>query len=64
MCDVEALGTVLRESELPALAVLGSLFDALIEDLGDVSDAIYLADPRWAAIVEAASRAKAAMDAS
>jgi hypothetical protein len=53
---VEAVGTVIHAAEVPALAELGRVFDALIDDLQDASDEAYLSDARWADVVAAANR--------
>ncbi len=62
--DPEAwVGYVLRPEEVEPLRTLGTLFGALIDDLGDVPDATYLADPRWPEVVVAAGTALAATEA-
>jgi hypothetical protein len=49
------VGVLLRnEAEVEALRPLGRALDALIDELGDVPDEQYLADPRWPEVVGAA----------
>jgi hypothetical protein len=47
---------LLPGDEIQRLAVLGTLFDPLIDRLGDVRDEVYLADPQWPRVIELASR--------
>jgi len=51
------VGIVLHPAEVEPLKTLGEVFGALIDDLGDVSDEVYLADPRWSTVVELAQAA-------
>ena len=49
------LGVLLRsETEVEALRPLGSLLDAVVEDLGTSPADRYLADPRWPEVVRRA----------
>jgi hypothetical protein len=57
------VGVVLHPSEVEPLQKLGEVFGALIDDLVDVPDEVYLADPRWPSVVELARAAHAAMSA-
>ncbi len=59
------VGTVLVDgTEVPSLERLDAVLSPLIQRLGDSPDAIYLADPAWGAVVEAARTALAAMTTS
>lgn len=60
----EKLGTVIHPSEVPAFKELGRLFAPVVGDLGNSREEVYLADPRWPAVVEAARVVLAAMEAS
>lgn len=51
-----AVPDVLRESEVQVFAALERALGPMIEDLGNQADAVYIADPRWHAVVEAAAR--------
>lgn len=51
------VGTMLFEDEVPALRDLDGVFGPLLDELGDAPDEVYLADPRWPAVVRAARRA-------
>ena len=55
-----SVGTVLYEEEVDALAGVQAALGPMLDDLQDSPDDVYLADPRWPAVVEAA---KAALDA-
>jgi hypothetical protein len=56
------IGSVLLPSdEIERLAVLHVTLGALIDELGEMEDAAYLSDPRWAHVVEASAAALAAM---
>ncbi len=55
------VGVVIHADEVESLQALGDVLALLIDDLGDVPDADYLADPRWAQVVDAAVAALAAM---
>jgi hypothetical protein len=57
------VGIVLYAAEVEPLRRLGEVFGALIDDLGDVADDVYLADPRWPTVVELARAAHDAMTA-
>lgn len=50
----EWVGSVLYPSEVQVMQQLGQHFGAVIDDLGNVADADYLADPRWAEVVRLA----------
>jgi hypothetical protein len=56
-----AVGSVLAASEQAALWRLARELVPLVEDLGAAPDAVYLADFRWARVVEASAEALAAM---
>ncbi|MFI1208896.1 hypothetical protein ACH4UV_14955 [Streptomyces sp. NPDC020802] len=59
-----AVGQVLRSpEEARAMQALASVLSPLIDELGDVADDVYLASPRWPAVVEAARAALEAMRA-
>lgn len=45
------VGVVLYLDEVEILRALGGYFQDMIEDLGDVSEAEYLSDPRWPEVV-------------
>lgn len=53
------VGIVIRQVEVQPLRDLDSRLGPMIDDLGDVGDEVYLRDPRWPAVVEAAKRALA-----
>jgi hypothetical protein len=56
------LGVLLRDDrEVEALRPLGRMLDEVVNDLGDVPDARYLADPRWPQVVHRATAALAAL---
>ena len=55
------VGLVLNTTEVEPLRRLGELFGGLINDLGNVPDEVYLAEPRWATVVELARAASQAM---
>jgi hypothetical protein len=57
-----AVGSILRSSEVPAMRMLGRQLGALILELGDAPDSVYLAHPRWFDVVVAAEGALDAMD--
>lgn len=59
-----AVSSVLDESEISAMQALHAALGEMIRDLGDVSDAIYLSDPRWPAAIRAAQGALVAMNAN
>ncbi|MGZ8750460.1 MAG: SCO4402 family protein [Pseudonocardia sp.] len=52
-----AVGAVLLAGETARLRHLHKALNPLLEDLGDSSDAVYLADPRWPSVVHAARSA-------
>lgn len=52
-----AVGDVLYGNEVEPMQALSDVLDPLIDQLGDVSDADYLAHPRWAEVVRLASSA-------
>ncbi len=49
-----AVPEILYEAEVPALLALEAVFGPLIDELGDVTDEIYLDHPRWTDVVSAA----------
>lgn len=49
--------SLLHESEVPALRAVDAVLGPMIRDLGDCPDDVYLADPRWPAVVRAAGEA-------
>ena len=55
---------VLHPSEVPAFKELGRLLDPMVGELGNSREEVYLADPRWPSVVEAARVVLAAMEAS
>lgn len=58
-----AVPDVLVEGDVQALRALDQAIGPMIRDLGNQPDSDYLADPRWAAVVAAATTALAAMEA-
>lgn len=52
-----AVGVILFENEVGDLESLRDAFSPLINDLGNVDDDAYLADPRWGKVQAAASNA-------
>lgn len=48
------VGWVLFENETADFEELRSILEPLIDELGDVSDEMYLTDPRWLLVQEAA----------
>lgn len=51
----EAVGEVLRSrDEARAARALAEVLGPLVDELGDVGDEVYLASPRWPAVVTAA----------
>lgn len=56
-----AVPDILYEEEVPAFLDLEHALGPMISDLGDQSDDIYMSDPRWAGVLDAAGRALAAM---
>lgn len=55
------VGLVLRPAEVESLRALGSTFQGVLDDLGDSTDADYLADPRWPEVVARGAAARSAM---
>lgn len=55
------VGIILHPAEVEPLRRLGEAFGALIQDLGDVPNEVYLADHRWPSVVELARAAHRAM---
>lgn len=51
----ESVGTIIYLEEVPAFSTLGDIFSAMIADLGDVKDEVYLADSRWNRVMECAA---------
>lgn len=49
--------TLLTSDEVDSFRRLDDAFGPMLDELGDVADDIYLADPRWPAVVEAARAA-------
>lgn len=58
-----AVGSVIYNEEVASFRALNSVFDPILEDLGDQSDEVYIRDPRWRGVVEAAARVYAVMEA-
>ncbi|GAB2986023.1 SCO4402 family protein [Nocardioides montaniterrae] len=56
-----AVPSVLLESDVPGLERLGAVLTPMLDDLGNSTDEVYLADPRWPAVVAAAGLALTAM---
>jgi hypothetical protein len=50
----DAVGVLLFEEDVDALERLEGVLGPLIDELGDVGDEVYLADPRWSDVVSAA----------
>jgi hypothetical protein len=48
------VGVVLHPAEVEPLRRLGQVLGAMIADLGDVPDEVYLAEPRWPSVVDRA----------
>lgn len=59
-----SVSSLLYESEVPAFQALDAILGPMIDDLGDAPDQVYLADPRWPAVIHAAADALAAMEAN
>jgi len=57
-----AVGSILRASEVPAMRMLGRELGALILELGEAPDSLYVTHPRWFDVVVAAEGAIAAME--
>jgi hypothetical protein len=53
----EAVGTFIYENEVASFRELDRSLSPLIDDLDDAEDAVYLADPRWPQVVQAAKDA-------
>lgn len=53
----DAVGDVLRPNEVASLAALGAALAPLLDELGDVGDAAYLAHPAWDRVISAAQGA-------
>lgn len=51
------VGAVLYPDEVDAMKALGEVLDPLIDELGNVDDAAYLAHPKWAEVVHRAKNA-------
>jgi hypothetical protein len=60
---MSCVGEVIHPDEVEPLRELGVIFDALLTELGDVTDAEYLAHPRWAELVRLAGVAWTVMQA-
>ncbi|TCK20424.1 SCO4402 family protein [Pseudonocardia endophytica] len=52
-----AIGALIYPDEVDTLRALGAVFESLIDELGDVGDAEYLAHPRWTDVVRGAAEA-------
>lgn len=52
-----SVSSLLYAEEVPALRALNEVLDPMITDLGDSPDDVYLADPRWTEVVDAARAA-------
>lgn len=59
----QAVPDVLHHEEVPAIHDLGQALGPMLQDLGDRPDAVYLSDPRWPAVVQAAKAALGVMQA-
>jgi hypothetical protein len=57
-----AVGSILRASEVPAMRMLGRELGALILELGESPDSLYVTHPRWFNVVVAAEGAIEAME--
>ncbi|GGI76806.1 hypothetical protein GCM10011581_12400 [Saccharopolyspora subtropica] len=53
----QRVGSVLFPNEVDVMKALGDVLDPLIDELGDASDAQYLAHPQWTEVVHRASNA-------
>ena len=60
----ESIASLLHESEVLPLKALDVVLDPMIKDLGNAPDEVYLCDPRWPAVIQAAADASAAMEAN
>ena len=60
----ESIASLLYESEVEPLRALDAVLGPLIDDLGDVPDHVYLSDPRWPAVTNAAAYALEAMESN
>lgn len=60
----ESIASLIHESEVLPLKALDATLGPMIKDLGDAPDEVYLADPRWPAVIQAAADALAAMEAN
>lgn len=56
-----AVGVILFENEVASLEALRDVLGPLIDELGDVEDETYLADPRWSKVEAAANSAATQM---
>lgn len=59
-----AIGALIYPDEVEVLRALGAVFEPLIDELGNVGDADYLAHPRWAEVVRRAADAYRVMHAN
>ncbi|MBX9244023.1 hypothetical protein ICW40_04270 [Actinotalea ferrariae] len=55
------LQVVFPDEVLPMTALAAHLIP-VVEDVGMVESAVYIADPRWEGVVDAATRVRAAME--
>ena len=59
--DGRLWSVLLPGDEVARLRALDKALGPLIDELGDAPDAVYLADPRWGAVMSAAALALASM---
>lgn len=57
----DSVPEILHQEEVPFLVELARALGPLIDELGDLPDAVYTSDPRWPSVIEAAARALAVM---
>lgn len=58
------VGAVLYPDEVDVMKALGEVLDPLIDELGNVNDAAYLAHPKWAEVVRRAKNAYQVLNAN
>lgn len=58
-----ATSSLLHPAEVPALQALDRVLGELMRELGDSPDGVYLADPRWPEVIDAARLALEVMRA-
>ncbi|MBX9245518.1 hypothetical protein ICW40_11965 [Actinotalea ferrariae] len=56
------VGIMLFPDEVLPMSALAARLVPLVEDIGMVESTVFIADPRWAGVVEAAARVRAAME--